>query len=214
MVAGRWKRYYTEEYPVFWLRQSEEYMRDGWTATYYNLILSIMGCCRGKRVLDCGIGTGKPFALTLAKSGAQMHGVDISSRLVQECLRNFTNAGLEIRCAQADVESLPYPDGFFDLVYSISTTWYLPDLEKALAEMTRVTAPGGSIVFDIINLLHPTQSLMYFYSKVAQSPFGTVLRALKRRVQGFDRNSLRPVGPWKARHPWYVGRLLRWLSLE
>ena len=44
----------------------------------------------------------------------------------------------------ADCEALPYPDNFFDLVYSVGVVHHTPDTKQALAEIVRVCRPGGS----------------------------------------------------------------------
>ncbi|HZU40042.1 MAG TPA: class I SAM-dependent methyltransferase, partial [Solirubrobacteraceae bacterium] len=54
---------------------------------------------------------------------------------------------LEVRTARAEAESLPFPDGSFDLVMGHAVLHHLPDLERAFAEFHRVLAPGGRIAF-------------------------------------------------------------------
>lgn len=209
-----WKQYYREKYPKFWLGQSQRYEQDRISQIYYTILLDLIGAKPGQHVLDCGVGTGKPFALALAKLGAVMYGIDISPLLIQECLENFEKERLTINCQVGDLEKMPYADELFDIVYCINTTWYVPDLKKALAEMCRVTKPGGKIVFDMINVLHPSQFLNYQYSRLARTRLFTKLRKLKRRLQGRSINDLTPPGPWVARSPRYVGRILHDLGLE
>jgi ubiquinone/menaquinone biosynthesis C-methylase UbiE len=209
-----WKRYYLEEYSKFWIPQSQQYEKDRSYQTYYTILLDLIGANSSQHVLDCGVGTGKPLALALAKLGAVMYGLDISPPLVQECLANFKKEGLTINCQVGDLENLPYSDEVFDVVYSINTTWYVPDLKKALTEMCRVTKSGGKIVFDVINLLHPSQFLNYWYSKLARTQFFATMRKLKRRLQGKSADDLTSIGPWEARSPQYIGRILRELKLR
>ena len=56
-----WKRYYREEYPRFWITQSQEYEKDCYSQIYYAILLNSIGAKPGQHVLDCGVGTGKPF---------------------------------------------------------------------------------------------------------------------------------------------------------
>jgi ubiquinone/menaquinone biosynthesis C-methylase UbiE len=44
------------------------------------------------------------------------------------------------------VASLPFPDRQFDKVLSIHSAYFWPDLERAMAEIGRVLAPGGLVV--------------------------------------------------------------------
>ena len=51
--------------------------------------------------------------------------------------------GLQIHFQQATAESLPFPDGSFDLVFSTMTFHHWSDQRKAIGEIRRVLAPGG-----------------------------------------------------------------------
>jgi SAM-dependent methyltransferase len=109
-------------------------------------------------------------------------------------------------CTEADVEVLPYANDVFDSVYCISSSWYFPDLGRALNEMTRVRKPGGRIVFDVINLLHPTQFLSYRYIKVKTAP-----QLLWRRWRSLSSDDC--VVNWIARTPIQVATILDQLPL-
>lgn len=90
----------------------------------------------GDRVLDVGCGKGfQLYDLSLVVPGIEVFGVDISSYAL-------ANAKEEVkdRLQLASATCLPYPDGYFDFVYSITTLHNLPcfDLYKALREMQRV----------------------------------------------------------------------------
>lgn len=102
---------------------------------------------KGGKLLDVGIGTGYPFADFFQKAGYPVYGVDISPDLIKKC--RLLNP--EINCKVGDAEELDYPDGYFDGVYCFHSTWYFPNLNKAIDEMMRVTRPGGLIMFDIEN---------------------------------------------------------------
>jgi len=99
------------------------------------------------RLLEVAIGTGYPIADFLQKTGYIIHGVDISPLLIDECRR----LNPEINCKVGDAEYLEYSDNYFDATYCFHSTWYFPNLEKAIGEMIRVTRPGGMVVFDIQN---------------------------------------------------------------
>jgi SAM-dependent methyltransferase len=62
---------------------------------------------------------------------------------------NAARLGLAERvyAIRADAESLPFPDGSFDLVVGHAVLHHLPDLERAFSELLRVLEPGGRIVF-------------------------------------------------------------------
>jgi ubiquinone/menaquinone biosynthesis C-methylase UbiE len=60
-------------------------------------------------------------------------------------------AGLQIHFQQATAESLPFPDGGYDLVFSTMTFHHWSDQQKAIGEVRRVLAPGGRwLLADIV----------------------------------------------------------------
>lgn len=60
--------------------------------------------------------------------------------------------GRHERVDQCDAgRELPYDDGYFDLVFDNSALEHIPDLDQALAEIARVTKPGGIFAFNVLN---------------------------------------------------------------
>jgi len=98
--------------------------------------------------LELGCGTGF-FLLNLMQAGvvSQGHVTDISPGMVGAACRNAEALGLDVRGEVADAESLPYPDGSFDLVVGHAVLHHVPDVELALREVLRVLRPGGRFVF-------------------------------------------------------------------
>jgi SAM-dependent methyltransferase len=101
-----------------------------------------------QRSLEIGAGTGY-FSLNLLQAGIvrQATCTDISPGMVTTLAANAERLGLEVRTARADAESLPFPEGSFDLVLGHAVLHHLPDLRRAFTEFERVLAPGGRIVF-------------------------------------------------------------------
>ena len=101
-----------------------------------------------ERSLEIGAGTGY-FTLNLLQAGVvgEATCTDISPGMVSQLASNARRLGLDVRTARAEAESLPFPDGSFDLVLGHAVLHHLPDLEKSFAEFHRVLAPGGRIVF-------------------------------------------------------------------
>lgn len=147
------KNYLAKRYAQFWLHQVKVYGHTSYHQNMLSLIESIGWRLNGRKMLECGIGTGYPFAMEFACQGWHVYGVDIAPLLIKECYQNARKAGLDIHSHVGDVESLPYKDSVFDLTYCLQSTWYFEDLKRAIIEMIRVTKPGGYIIFDIMNLL-------------------------------------------------------------
>src|SRR5690242_8755206 len=93
-------------------------------------------------VLEVAIGTGYPIADYLQQAGHEVHGVDISPELVDRC--HELNPAIQAKVG--DAENLDYPDATFDVTYCFHSTWYFPNLARAIGEMVRVTKPGGSVL--------------------------------------------------------------------
>jgi ubiquinone/menaquinone biosynthesis C-methylase UbiE len=102
---------------------------------------------RGMRVLDLGCGDGTT-ALPLARSGAEVLGVDIAKNLVEAGNQRANEAGLKnLRFQEGDATNLQgIPDHSFDLVLSVFGAMFAPKPFDVAREMVRVTKPGGRVV--------------------------------------------------------------------
>ncbi|NDR54497.1 demethylmenaquinone methyltransferase [Actinomyces sp. 565] len=95
----------------------------------------------GMRVLDLAAGTGTSAA-DYAAAGADVVACDLSAGMVaQGRLRHP-----EIEFVVGDATDLPFADATFDVVTISYGLRNVQDTAKALAEMTRVTRPGGRLV--------------------------------------------------------------------
>lgn len=142
----------------------------------------------GMQVLDSGCGTGLEtarLARLVAPSGMAT-GTDISHDLLAEAQRRAAGMNLPVAYREGDAEQLPFADGTFDVARAERVLPYLTDPAKALAELARVTKPGGTVY-------------------VLEPDFETVTiniddRDLVRRVVQFDCDN-------DSRHGW-IGRHL------
>jgi ubiquinone/menaquinone biosynthesis C-methylase UbiE len=111
---------------------------------------TLVGDVRGKRVLDAGCGPGH-HAAWLVKQGAEVVGVDISSKMLELARQRLGN---KVKLHQADV-SAPMPflkDGSFDVVLAALFLDYIYDWSASFSEFYRVLKPGGHFV---LSLHHP-----------------------------------------------------------
>ena len=100
----------------------------------------------GMRVLDVACGTGV-VAVTAARSGARVTGLDLTPELLEAARANSRTAAVEIDWHEGDVEQLPFDAGAFDVVVSQFGHMFAPRPEAAIGEMLRVLKPGGTIAF-------------------------------------------------------------------
>lgn len=97
----------------------------------------------GAAVLDVGCGTGT-LAAALRQAGYDVYGVDASTGMLAELGRNGRGSPVAGFC-----ERLPFTNNAFDLTITVATLHHITDagrIAQTLAEMCRVTAPGGSVV--------------------------------------------------------------------
>lgn len=102
----------------------------------------------GGRVLDVATGTGIVARLAAARVGAEgkVTGTDVDEGM----LAAASAAGpVEVEWRQADIASLPFPDGSFDLVTCQQGLQFVTDRTAALDEMRRVLAPEGRVAIAV-----------------------------------------------------------------
>jgi SAM-dependent methyltransferase len=92
----------------------------------------------GQRVLDAGAGDGMLSCL-IAQHGAEVVGVEISRPNVEAARMLAAEMGVRASFSQADVEALPFADKSFDVVVSSHVLEHIPDLQRGLHELHRVT---------------------------------------------------------------------------
>lgn len=97
-------------------------------------------------VLDVACGTGV-VAITAARTGATVTGLDLTPDLLEQARHNSHIAAMRLRWREGDVEKLPFADGEFDVILSQFGHIFAPRPALALAEMLRVLKPGGTIAF-------------------------------------------------------------------
>lgn len=100
----------------------------------------------GNRVLDVACGTGV-VAVTAARRGAAVTGVDLTPELLDVAHDNALLAQVAVDWREGDVESLPFPADSYDVVISQFGHMFAPRPDVAIAEMLRVLKPGGTIAF-------------------------------------------------------------------
>ncbi|WP_244237363.1 methyltransferase domain-containing protein [Corallococcus llansteffanensis] len=115
-------------------------------------VLHGTGLKPGDRVLDAGCGPGGITELMaeLVGEGGHVTGLDVhAGRIAEAQARNRHRPHLEF--LQADVRASGLPTDSFDYVWSQYVFEYLPDRQVALAELIRVTRPGGRVVVSDID---------------------------------------------------------------
>jgi ubiquinone/menaquinone biosynthesis C-methylase UbiE len=127
----------------------------GREAGYLAMISHLMEAARlqpGESVLEVGCGTGvlDRWLAQHSQGGNPITCLDISAYLLREASALARRDGLEGQIAfrEGNAEALPYPEDRFDMTMS-ATVLEEVDADKALAEMVRVTKPGGRVAIAV-----------------------------------------------------------------
>jgi demethylmenaquinone methyltransferase/2-methoxy-6-polyprenyl-1,4-benzoquinol methylase len=99
---------------------------------------------RPARVLDCGAGAGlfSESLLDVADWPIELHGVDLSSKLLGIAKAKSDRRGAGAELAAGDITRLPYRNGQMDLVLSALVLEHVPHPVDAVREMMRVLRSG------------------------------------------------------------------------
>jgi SAM-dependent methyltransferase len=137
----------------------------------------------GARVLDVACGTGV-LTRALAEAGALVTGLDASQGYLEgaRLRRSHPNIIYE----QGDVRHLRFDNGVFDAAVSTLALDVIPEIEQVVAEMKRVTRPGGVVASAVHQFFGgmPAFDLVIHTGAVLETEF-TRLRSLRAGRQLF-----------------------------
>jgi SAM-dependent methyltransferase len=127
--------------PAYWNRAIAVYeeMAAPFTSYFAQAALTSQVLDASTKVLDVGCGTGA-LAVAAAERGARVTAIDFSPAMVEH-VRSLHNPAIEAH--QMDGQAMTLPSASHDVVASIFGVMLFPDWEAGLAEMFRVTRPGG-----------------------------------------------------------------------
>lgn len=115
----------------------------------------------GKRILDvgCGTGTAEMGLARLRVSQVQLFGIDLMVERLRAALASTRGMNARAGFAAADACRLPFPGETFDATFCVAVLQHITEPSDALAEIARVTRPGGRIV-----AVEPDNASRYWFS--------------------------------------------------
>lgn len=126
----------------------------------------------GATVLDVGCGTGAsalPAAERVGPAG-RVIGVDLAEGLLAKGRAKATERGLRnVEFRTGDMAQLGYPDGHFDAVVCVFAIFFLPDMERQVAELWRMVRPGGQLAITTWGPRFCQPGASYFWSAVRRA---------------------------------------------
>lgn len=140
-------RAYYDEFSLRYEAERGANRPDGYHALIDDLEVELVArYAAGGDVLECGVGTGLLLQriVVFARSAK---GIDLSPGMLERA----RSRGLDVR--EASVTDIPFPAESFDVTCSFKVLAHVRDIGRALAEMARVTRPGGVVIAEFYNPL-------------------------------------------------------------
>ncbi len=111
-----------------------------------NKIIRLMQQDAPKRILDVATGTGDLLLLQGKKlRPKRLVGFDLSQGMLDVARKKMDKHGIAAELVRGDAENIPFDAGSFDAITVAFGVRNFENLEKGLAEMARVLAPGGKL---------------------------------------------------------------------
>ena len=103
---------------------------------------------QGQAVLDVGCGSGRYMLHALRRGAARVIGVDLSAPMLERASAELARfqPDAEVDLIQGSLTALPVPDGRANLTICGLVVGHLDSLQQSLAELRRVTRPGGMLL--------------------------------------------------------------------
>jgi ubiquinone/menaquinone biosynthesis C-methylase UbiE len=126
-----------------------------------------------ERALDSGAGTGA-LAFALAPHVREVVAVDIRPEFLEAGRKLAAAEASNVEFVDGDSMALPFGDAEFDVAGTLRTLHHLPRPELAVAELVRVTRPGGLLlVVDQVAPIDPIAALALDRFERARDPSHT-----------------------------------------
>ena len=115
--------------------------KHSFVSKYGEDLLTLLDAKEGESILDVGCGTGH-LASQIAAGGAKVVGIDSSSDMIDEAIKNFPNLKFLVQ----DARNFDFPEQF-DAIFSNATLhWIKEGKEDVVKSVYRHLKPGGRFV--------------------------------------------------------------------
>jgi SAM-dependent methyltransferase len=141
-----------------------KYLRERWwNAEFSEFLSETLRPRPGTRILDvgCGEGTAELSLGRLQISQVQLFAIDQRLDRVLQAKRTASAHNIRVKAAGADACHLPFRDGVFDSTFCVAVLQHVRDVDVAIAELARVTKPGGHLV-----AVEPDNAARYWFSSL------------------------------------------------
>lgn len=153
--------------------QAYEKFMGRWSRLLAPLLVDFSGLGGAEKVLDVGSGTGSlAFSIAGSRPRCRVVGIDPSKQFV--AFASSRNASPErVSFEQGDAMQLRFPDAAFDAALALLVFNFIPDPDKAIGEIRRVTRPGGPVSAAVWDYGEGMRMLRVFWDAAAAVDPGT-----------------------------------------
>jgi len=166
-----------------------------------------LGADDGTTVVDAGCGTATN-AIRLARRGVRVHAIDFSDAVLAQARENVERAGVAdlVRLERGDLLNLPLASAGVARLLVWGVLMHIPELERAVGELSRVLAAGGRLVVCEGNVRSLDEVALRALDRLGRTT------SAERKPAGMERWRETPGGPLLARRAdigWLVGAFAR-----
>jgi ubiquinone/menaquinone biosynthesis C-methylase UbiE len=185
-------------YPQGYWDEGFEYLRDCCILQHNDdylefLVTRVWELSEPCRLVEFGCGAGKMGLklLPILPSGSTYTGIDQSAALIDKAKQVWAKAPFQGEFYEGSIYETPFPDNAFDIALTHTVLMHVPNPEKVLQEMIRVTRSGGMVITCEANrnahtaLLHIDET--NHQETVPLELFQTINREIRKRT-GVDHN--------------------------
>ncbi len=125
-----------------------------------------LGLRPGTRLLDVAAGSGA-LSIPAARLGADVVATDLAPAMIERLNARARAEGLStLRGRSMDGHALELDDDTFDVAVSVNGVSLFPDMARGLAELVRVTRPGGRVVIVAFGPIETVEFIVFVNSAV------------------------------------------------
>lgn len=135
-----------------------------------DILLARVGSRRAGWLLDAGCGTGW-YSRVWQSRGSRVIGLDLSASMLQASQKKQSAEHF----IEADIEAIPLVDKHVDLAWSNLALQWCSDIHQGLAELYRVTKPGGCIAFTTLASGSLTELSQAWQAVAGRQPVNTFM---------------------------------------
>jgi len=136
---------------------------------------------KGEKILELGAGSGCDI-VSLAKKGAEAYAIDFSLQSIKTINYWSKRMRVKITAKRADIKKIPFPNNYFNMVYSVGLMEHFKNYLSLIKEQIRVIKPGGFLLVDVPQKFTLYTVAKHLRMKLGSHPFGWEIEYSKNEL--------------------------------